>query len=427
MGVVYTARDRAVGGTVAVKVLHGHLLDPAGEASRRFRREAEAARAICSDHAVRVLDAGTDEATGYHYLVTERLDGEDLQRLLDRTGPLAPGAAIAVACQALAGLAAAHEARVVHRDVKPANLFLARSASGEVTVKVLDFGIAKVRPDPLASTAVGATTTAGGLLGSPLYMSPEQVQGDRAIDHRTDLWSLGCVLYAALAGQAPHQPREHVGAILFAICSAPPPPLAVVAPWVPPEVAAAVHGALSIRPHERYASAADMLAALRPLADPGALTEAALVPSGERPRPVPPSSLPPTPAPPSVAVVGGTLSSDREAGRSEVPAVGARARARVVIVDPRPLLGPQSELWELSLDVHRHLSSLVARIWRSLRRAGAQLPPMTYGTAWALVEARTGRTIPEPKGDGADRVSLAETGIRAGTVLWVVRPPGSRP
>ena len=262
-------------------------------------------------------------------------------------------------------------------------------------------------------------------------MSPEQVQGDRAIDHRTDLWSLGCVLYTALAGQAPHQPREHLGAILYAICAGPPPPLAVVAPWVPPAVAAAVHGALCLRPHDRYASAADMLAALRPLADPGALTEAALVPSGERARPVPPPSLPPTPVAPIVVVVsagGGTLSSERErraaeAGRSEVPAVGARARARVVIVDPRPLLGPQSEMWELSLDVHRHLSSLVARIWRSLRRAGAQLPPMTYGTAWTLVEARTGRTIPEPKGEGADRVSLAETGIRAGTVLWVVRPP----
>jgi eukaryotic-like serine/threonine-protein kinase len=449
MGCVYAAVDRDTGAHVAVKVLHRHLLEaPEGEGPHRFRREAEAARGIPGDHVVRVLDAGTDEPTGHLYLVTEYLDGEDLQQLLDRTGPLAPAAALLIAFQALTGLAAAHAAGVVHRDVKPANIFLARCPGGTITVKLLDFGIAKIRPDPF-SLPHAALTTTGGILGSPLYMSPEQVQSSRDVDHRADLWSLGSVLYAALAGRAPHQHLASLGQLLVAVCIAPPPPLAEVAPWVHPAIAGAVHRALQIPADDRYASAAAMLDALRPLVPSGALTGEMLVPSGESARPVRVSSLPPSPAlrtprvvvafAPAPAIRGDevteqrirllpgaeTLASrDREApaaARSGVPSVGGMAGARTVTVDPRRLLGAESELWTFSLDVHRDVSSLVARIWRSLSRAGAKVPARTYGTTWALVEPRTGRAIVEPGGEGVDkRTTLEEAGIRTGTVLWVV-------
>ncbi len=457
MGQVYEADHTETGERVAVKVLHGHLLDAEGEGARRFRREAEAAGAIHGDHIVRVLDAGTCEETGHLYLVTEYLDGEDLQRLLDRTGPLSPEGALRVAWQALAGLVEAHAARVVHRDVKPANLFVARGEGREgsaVTMKILDFGIAKVRPDPLGLTNAAGLTTTGGILGSPLYMSPEQVQSSRDVDHRTDLWSVGCVLYACIAGRAPHQHLASVGQLLVAICTTPPPPLREVAPWVPAGIAEVVGRALAIHPDARYPSAEAMLDAIRRLTPTGALSDALLVPSGEHPRPVSavsPASTPPSPSRPRVVVApdpvtpvrgddetqhagSGTLASAPPSSgatprsqtpgvaRSGVPALGAKAGGRLVIVDPRRVLGETSELWSLSLDVHKNLASLVARIYRSLNRAGAKLPPMTYGKAWALVEARTGDLLLEQEGEGG--TSLEAAGIEPGVVLWVVRLDG---
>ncbi len=454
MGRVYEAEHRETRERVAVKVLHSHLLDADGDGPRRFRREAEAAGAIRGDHVVRMLGAGTCEETGHLYLVTEYLEGEDLQRLLDRTGPLVPEGALRVGWQALAGLAEAHAARVVHRDVKPSNIFLARGPGGAITVKILDFGVAKFRPDPLGLPNGAGLTTTGGILGSPLYMSPEQVHSSRDVDHRADLWSVGCVLYAAIAGRAPHQHLMSVGQLLLAVCTSPPPPLPEVAPWVPQAIADVVRGALEIDPEARYPSAVAMLDAIRRLVPSGALSDDLLAPSGERPRPVSTGAAPSAPplpfqaGPPSRVVVAqdaadpirgdeATQHAARDATLASVPSrprgsgvpvvgAGAKAGARLVMVDPRRLLGDTSELWSFSLDVHRNLSSLVARIWRSLARAGAKVPPRTYGTTWALVEPRTGRTIVAPSASPDDRTSLEDAGITPGSVLWVVRlEPGA--
>src|SRR6185436_3923630 len=146
--------------------------------------------------------------------------------------------------------------------------------------------------------AAGLTTT-GGFLGSPLYMSPEQVQSSRDVDHRTDLWSLGSVLYASLAGHAPHHHLASLGQLLVAICVSAPPPLWEVAPWVPREVTEVVHRALAIRPEARYPSAAAMLEAIQRLVPAGALGEEMLVASGEQPRAVAMSTIPPSPLPSS--------------------------------------------------------------------------------------------------------------------------------
>jgi serine/threonine-protein kinase len=270
MGSVYEARHVGTSRRVAVKLIRPDKLAPGGAAESRFRREARAAGAIRSPNIVEILDAGTDEATGHLYLVMEHLSGGDLKHLLDRAGSLSWEVALRIAGQALAGLAKAHAAGVVHRDIKPANLFLAREDDGTVTVKVLDFGVAKVRPDPLRGPETMSLTDTGGFVGSPLYMSPEQVQSSKNVDARADVWSLGCVLYAAMAGRAPHQHIESFARLVIAICGAAAPPLGDVAPGVPEEVAALVHRALAIDPEDRTPSAATMLEELRALL-PGGL------------------------------------------------------------------------------------------------------------------------------------------------------------
>ncbi|WP_437923013.1 protein kinase [Sorangium sp. So ce291] len=269
MGAVYEAEHATAHRRVAVKVMSGRPLTAGGDGVQRFRREARAASAIDSEHIVQVLDAGTDEATGISYIAMELLRGEDLQQRIDASGPLPPDVALRVGAQALAGLQKAHEARIVHRDIKPANLFLARRGDGSLAVKILDFGIAKILADPRIVPHTTGLTNTGSLLGSPLYMSPEQVLNGRDVDHRADLWSLASALYCALAGHAPYQQVGTVGKLVSTICSTPPLPLHEVAPWVPLEVARVVHGALALDPGARYPSAAAMLEAMRPLLPSG--------------------------------------------------------------------------------------------------------------------------------------------------------------
>jgi serine/threonine-protein kinase len=283
MGSVYEAHHCETGQRVAVKVISERLLSAGGDAVRRFRREARAVNAIDSEHTVEVLDSGTDAATGQLYLVMEYLEGEDLQKTIDRCGPLDINVAIAVAVQALEGLKKAHEARIIHRDIKPSNIFLTAGPEGKITVKLLDFGIAKINVDPLGAPQTTGLTSSDGFLGSPLYMSPEQVQSSRDVDHRTDLWSLASTIYCALAGRAPFQHVLTVGRLIIDIYGASPPRLNEIAPWVPAEVATAVHGALKSWPDERYPSAAAMLNAFRALLPEGfVLHKQMLVPSSSR-------------------------------------------------------------------------------------------------------------------------------------------------
>ncbi len=155
--------------------------------------------------------------------------------------------------------------KVVHRDIKPHNLFLAQRDAGEVIVKLLDFGIAKVKMDEASKTEGADLTKTGNLLGSPLYMSPEQARGRKDIDHRTDVWSLGAVLYQALCGKTPYEHAETLGDLIFALCSEPPPPVQDDAQWVPPEIAEVAHRCLRIDPAERYQTATEMFEAVSEL------------------------------------------------------------------------------------------------------------------------------------------------------------------
>jgi eukaryotic-like serine/threonine-protein kinase len=266
MGQVYAAEHAATGRRVAVKVISSPSLIGDATVIGRFQREARVAGSIDTQHITQVLDAGVDRDSGLPFLVMEFLAGEDLQHVIKRLGPLSADLALRITAQACLGLQKAHEGGVVHRDIKPANLYLAKRDAGEIIVKLLDFGIAKVKMDQAQDAENAGLTRTGSMIGSPLYMSPEQARGDaRGIDARTDLWSLGIVLYEMLAGSTPYQHITALGQLILAICHEWPRHIQEAAPWVPPEVAAIVHRCLRHRAADRFQSAGEMFQAIRAL------------------------------------------------------------------------------------------------------------------------------------------------------------------
>jgi eukaryotic-like serine/threonine-protein kinase len=247
MGVLYRGEDTRLGRTVALKFLAPELgRDPV--AKLRFLTEARAASALDHPNLCTVLDMGeTDE--GLLFLAMPLYEGESLAERLAR-GPLPMDQALDVATQTARGLAKAHQNGIIHRDIKPANLFL----TVDGVVKVLDFGIAKLRGE-------AGPTRAGAFLGTPSYMSPEQTRGEE-VDARTDVWSLGTVLYQMLAGRRPFTGGTDA-AVVHAVLHRPPEPLSHLRPEVPPEIERIVARMLAQDPKERYADAGAALADLR--------------------------------------------------------------------------------------------------------------------------------------------------------------------
>ncbi len=259
MGSVWVATDlRAEGDApreVAVKVLHKTLVtDPAAIA--RFRHEASVASEIAHPNLCRVLDVG--EADGAPFLVMERLHGESLAERLTREQSLAPIAAVEVVLELLAGLEAAHAHGVLHRDLKPENVFLARDGD-RVTAKVLDFGVSKFIGDDVARVKM---TRTGALVGTPAYMSPEQVLGETDIDVRSDVWAVGVLLYETLVGGLPYDAANY-NAMLVKIATESPRPIGAALPSLDAGLCAVVDRALARHRDDRFASAAEMSDALR--------------------------------------------------------------------------------------------------------------------------------------------------------------------
>jgi eukaryotic-like serine/threonine-protein kinase len=188
MGVVRAGTHVLLGTPVAIKVIHSELKHDA-EAVQRFVNEARAAAALKGEHIARVFDVGVLES-GEPYLIMEQLEGMGLDQYLAGRGPLTPVEAVDIVLQVCEGLTEAHAAGLVHRDIKPANLFLARRPDGQLSAKILDFGIAKRLDAPSP-----ALTDPGRSLGSPWYMSPEQMLTPASVDARADVWSLGVLLF----------------------------------------------------------------------------------------------------------------------------------------------------------------------------------------------------------------------------------------
>jgi serine/threonine protein kinase len=259
MGAVYEAEHLHLGRKVAIKRLHPELAKDES-AVRRFQREARAAGTIGHDHIVDVLDLGFAD-DGAPYLAMELLVGESLADRLRRAGRLDPRRAARIAGEMLSALEAVHGRGVIHRDLKPDNIFLCRRGGRRDFVKVLDFGISKVRSVAGADTE-GLTRT-GAMMGTPHYMSAEQAQGRKDLDHRVDLYAVGVILFECLAGELPFQGGNY-HALLQAILSGRRRPLAELAPNVPPGLTAVIEKAMATDRDARYADAHSMHAALRP-------------------------------------------------------------------------------------------------------------------------------------------------------------------
>ncbi len=349
MGAVYEAKHTGTGRRVAVKII---LREGATNEDHvaRFQREARAVGAVESDYIAQVFDTGRDRETGAPYIAMEFLEGEDVQALLERLGPLPVDLALRIALQACLGLERAHAAGVIHRDIKPANLFLARKEHGARVVKLLDFGVAKITA---AEPVDHGLTKTGAMIGSPLYMSPEQARGSGVIDARSDLWSLGVSLYQCISGSRPNDGVQGLGELLLTLCSTPAPWLQSVAPWVPAEVAQVVRRALTIDPTARYAGAAELAGALRALLPYGhAIVDPMLVPLGATTRSFTaptPQALPSPPLAQSAAVAPITLGTTGQepravatAQRHPVGRIAAGATA-MVLLGAEPPTGPTRE------------------------------------------------------------------------------------
>lgn len=306
MGTVFEAVAEDTGERVAVKVIAANMAeDPA--IVMRFQREVRHASALDTPHIVKVVEAGIDPVTQLPFMAMEYLEGEDLRQLLKRIKPLPADVALRITAQACKALEAAHAARILHRDIKPANLFLAKQGDRRV-VKLLDFGVAKMQHGEMHGDAemTGLTRT-GSMIGSPLYMSPEQAKGYKDLDGRSDVWSLGVVLYQMLSGKTPHPKIEQLGELLVRICTQPPPPIQRRAPWVPPAVAGLLTHALAMEREDRFPSATALREAIEMLLPNGMeITEHALRPLSEEERAIIAESSQVT----RVDATGGRLSAD---------------------------------------------------------------------------------------------------------------------
>jgi serine/threonine-protein kinase len=255
MGLVLAATHLGLRERVALKFMNAESVSHP-DAAARFVREARAAARLKGEHVCRVLDMGETE-TGDRYIVIEHLEGRDLAEVLAERGSLGVTEAVEYVLQACEAMAEAHAAGIIHRDLKPANLFLTTGTDGAPCIKVLDFGISKIL-DP--GTAAVVTTTRS-MMGSPLYMAPEQLVSARDVDPRADIWSLGTVLFQLLTGETPYR-GSSLPEVVAQVLHTDPPRLSRRLPGAPRALDAALTRCLQRDPARRYQSVAELAADL---------------------------------------------------------------------------------------------------------------------------------------------------------------------
>jgi len=375
MGAVWVARHIELDIPVALKIMAPEYAS-SPEAHARFAREAKACALIKSPYVVQIHDYGVTD--GAPFIVMEWLEGEDLSARFAREGRLHPHTAAKIILDVLKGLRRAHELGIVHRDIKPGNIFLARQEDAEV-VKILDFGIAKAEHPKLA----GDLTRTGALLGSPFYMSPEQARG-KHVDHRSDLWSVAVVFYQAIAGRTPFVGDE-MADVLFQIYSGPIPPPSEIAPDLGDRYDAFFLRALARDPAARFQSAqelADAIAALLPPTPTEIMPTAPGVESAPASRRAEPSRRSQAPrvalAALAVLVVLVTLVLTQTTALRKTPEV-AVAQKFALSVQPPPIETTKPETANIPED--KPIPSGSASAEATSRRSGsaARKPPVTKG------------------------------------------------
>jgi serine/threonine-protein kinase len=260
MGWVVVAHHLQLDTKVAIKLLKAELASNS-EAVERFAREARAAVRITSPHVARVFDVGTLDS-GAPYMVMEYLDGGDLSSMIQKRGPLPIQEAVDYVLQACEAIAEAHAAGIVHRDLKPANLFCARRPDGTVIIKVLDFGISKLTGG--AGAALNHTKTTA-IMGSPFYMSPEQMESTRGVDIRTDIWGLGVIIYELVTGRTPFE-GQALPEVCLRVATQQPPPLRSLRVDAPAALELVILRCLEKDRDKRYGNVARLAVALRDFA-----------------------------------------------------------------------------------------------------------------------------------------------------------------
>src|SRR5690606_27665136 len=258
MGIVFLAQDTDLERPVAIKILlEEHVADQG--AVTRFLREAKASVKIQSEHVARIYETGRLQS-GVPFIVMEYLQGQDLADRLELHGAMTEAQTANILLQACEALAEAHAAGIVHRDLKPANLFLARRPDGSEVLKILDFGISKI------STS-SVLTKSQTLVGSPYYMSPEQLESAQDVDARADIWAAGVIMYELSTGQRPFEGNS-LAALCVTVLNASPKPLDVVKPSTTPEFAAMVARCLQKRREQRFQNVGELANALESLRGP---------------------------------------------------------------------------------------------------------------------------------------------------------------
>ncbi len=343
MGMVVHAVHTTLGNDVAIKFLLPQF-STSGDAARRFVREAQAASKIQCEHIARVSDVGSGPLGPY--MVMEFLEGQDLSKQIKQFGPLSVPVALDYAVQAATALSEAHRHGIIHRDVKPANLFVVERSDGSPLVKVLDFGISKVAEQ--SSLDVTKTTA---ILGSGLYMSPEQMKSSKSVDARADVYALGVSLFEMLTGTQPHV-ADNFPDLVMKVNMDPPDPLRRHRPDVPEELAQAIEKAYARKPDDRYASMLEFAQALAPWSMPEtraaidaiARAEARAGRRGSSPSMSPPFDLSPRASrPPGASSPPGAPGQGEEAERPSLEiSDGARQAYSAVIPAPPSMPNPRS-------------------------------------------------------------------------------------
>jgi serine/threonine protein kinase len=418
MGVVFVARHVELDTRVAIKTILPEMQLVAGVVSR-FAREAKAAVAIRSEHVAQVFDVGTDEELG-PFIVMEFLEGRDLRAALELDGRVPLRRAVDYVLQACEALAAAHSRGVIHRDIKPENLFLTRQGNLEV-VKLLDFGISKAALTGQLFGGELAADDGSCLMGTPLYMSPEQIRSLEHVDARADIWSLGAVLYELVTGQSAFSATVGLQTLLQSILEGAPAPLAEYCGEADCALQGVIDQCLQKNPARRFQSVAELAAALLPFASSRARLHAQRAASILGTQDASESSAIASPAPLSRSELPAT---ELPASEQPPPASGWRERSssesRVLPSQRVPARGPQRHrgpLVAVALGV-----SLVLLLAAGLRgvhpltRAGVHAEPV-------VVSAESPRSV-EPTPDSSPRDSVPEPPVSR-TVLIESQPSGA--